>query len=57
VLQARERIPTPYPSIVFTFRLAVESIKEFGKVEIGHLCFQVAKTTFFEGLQWAIQTL
>jgi hypothetical protein len=50
VLQARERIPTPYPSIVFTFRLAVESIKEFGKVEIGHLCFQVAKTTFFEGL-------
>jgi len=32
VLQARERTPTPCPSIVFTFQLIVESIKEFGGV-------------------------
>jgi hypothetical protein len=30
VLRARERAPTPYPSIVFTFILVVESTKEFG---------------------------
>jgi hypothetical protein len=30
VLRARERAPTPYPFIVFTFKLAIESIKEFG---------------------------
>jgi hypothetical protein len=30
VLRAEKRIPTPYPSIVFTFGLTVESIKEFG---------------------------
>jgi hypothetical protein len=30
MLRAREHTPTPYPSIVFTFRLAVESIKELG---------------------------
>jgi hypothetical protein len=29
MLQAKERAPTPYPSIVFTFRLVVESTKEF----------------------------
>jgi hypothetical protein len=29
VLRARERTPTLYPSIVFTFRLVVLSIKEF----------------------------
>jgi len=28
VLQAKERAPIPFPSIVFTFGLAVESIKE-----------------------------
>jgi len=28
VLQARERAPIPSPSIVFTFGLAIESIKE-----------------------------
>jgi hypothetical protein len=28
VLQARERAPTPFPSIVFTFGLAIKSIKE-----------------------------
>jgi hypothetical protein len=32
VLQARERIPTPYPFVIFTFGLIVESIKEFGGV-------------------------
>jgi hypothetical protein len=30
VLRARECTPTPYPFVVFTFGLIVESIKEFG---------------------------
>jgi hypothetical protein len=30
VLRAKERAPTPSPSIVFTFGLAVKSIKELG---------------------------
>jgi hypothetical protein len=30
MLRARERTPTPFPSTVFTFGLAVESIKELG---------------------------
>jgi hypothetical protein len=30
VLRAKERDPTPYPSIVFTFGFTIESIKEFG---------------------------
>ncbi len=30
MLQAKEHTPTFYPSIVFTFGLVVESIKEFG---------------------------
>jgi hypothetical protein len=30
MLQAKERAPTPCPFAVFTFGLAVESIKEFG---------------------------
>ncbi len=34
VLWAKECAPTPYPSIVFTFKLAVESTKEFGGVSI-----------------------
>jgi len=34
VLRARERAPTPSPSVVFTFRLIVESIKEPGGVSI-----------------------
>jgi hypothetical protein len=28
VLRARERTPTPFSSVVFTFGLAIESIKE-----------------------------
>jgi hypothetical protein len=28
VLRAKERAPTPFPSVVFIFRLAIESIKE-----------------------------
>jgi hypothetical protein len=32
MLQAKEHTPTFYPSIVFTFGLVVESIKEFGNV-------------------------
>ncbi len=34
VLQAKERTPIPYPSAIFTFRLIVESIKEFGGVSL-----------------------
>jgi hypothetical protein len=30
VLRVKERAPTPCPSVVFTFKLAVESTKEFG---------------------------
>ncbi len=30
VLRTKECAPTPYPSVVFTFKLAVESTKEFG---------------------------
>jgi hypothetical protein len=30
MLRARERTPTPYPSIVFTFKLTIESIRELG---------------------------
>jgi hypothetical protein len=30
MLQAREHAPTPYFSIIFTFGLVVEFIKEFG---------------------------
>jgi len=30
VLRIREHTPIPYPFVVFTFGLAVESIKEFG---------------------------
>jgi hypothetical protein len=32
VLRARERAPTPSPSVIFTFKLVVESIKESGSV-------------------------
>ncbi len=34
VLRARERVPTPSPSIIFTFGLVVESIKELRGVSI-----------------------
>ncbi len=36
VLRAKERTPTPYPSIVFTFGFIVESIKEFGGASIDY---------------------
>jgi hypothetical protein len=34
VLRVRERTPTPFPSIVFTFGFAIEFIKEFGGVSV-----------------------
>jgi len=34
VLQAREHAPTPYYSVIFTFGLTVESIKELGGASI-----------------------
>jgi hypothetical protein len=34
VLRAKECALTPYPSVVFTFGLAIESIKEFGVHEL-----------------------
>ncbi len=34
VLRAKECTLTPYPSVVFTFGLAIESIKEFGVHEL-----------------------
>jgi hypothetical protein len=30
VVRVKEHASTPYPSVVFTFRLSVESSKEFG---------------------------
>jgi hypothetical protein len=30
MLWAKKHAPTPFPSIVFTFGFAIESIKEFG---------------------------
>jgi len=35
VLRANEHAPTPSPSIVFTFGLVVESIKELGGASLG----------------------
>jgi hypothetical protein len=34
VLRANERAPTPSPSVVFTFGLLIESIKELGGVSL-----------------------
>jgi hypothetical protein len=42
MLRAKEHTPTPSPSVVITFGLVVESIKELGGVSRGaflkHLC-------------------
>ncbi len=35
MLRAREHAPIPYPSAIFTFKLAVESTKEFGGASHG----------------------
>jgi len=50
VLRARECAPTPYPFVIFTFRIIVESTKEFGGAldwvqELGSLNIQ-RKLTF-----------
>jgi len=37
VLQIRKRTPTVFPSIVFTFGLEIESIKEFGGATVNPL--------------------
>ncbi len=34
MLRTKEHAPTPYPFVVFTFRLAIESTKEFGDASI-----------------------
>jgi len=34
VLRAKEHTPTPSPSVVFTFGLAIESIKELGGASV-----------------------
>jgi hypothetical protein len=48
VLRAKERIATPYLSIIFSFGLAVESIKEFGGVSqiVSHFISQNDKVQF-----------
>jgi len=43
VLQVREHTSIPFPSIIFTFRLAIESIKELG---VRHGIFQNANVHF-----------
>jgi hypothetical protein len=35
MLRVRERAPTPFPSIISTFELLIESIKELGGVSLG----------------------
>jgi hypothetical protein len=40
MLRAKERTPTSYPFVVFTFGLAIESIKEFGDASQVHNCQQ-----------------
>ncbi len=37
VLQTKKCDPTPSPSVVFTFRLTIESIKELGGVSLNAL--------------------
>jgi hypothetical protein len=39
VLQAREHASTPYPFVIFTFGLTVESIKEFGGASMAIIVF------------------
>jgi hypothetical protein len=34
IVRAKERAPTPYPSTIFTFRLAIETTKKFGGASI-----------------------
>jgi hypothetical protein len=34
VLRVKEHAPTPSPSVVITFRLAIESIKELGDASL-----------------------
>jgi hypothetical protein len=52
MLQAKEHTPIPYPSVVFTFGLEVESIKEFGGALIGNIfiqtCTSILKYQCFE---------
>jgi len=47
VLRARECTPTPFPFVVFTFGLVVESFKELGvRQSWALICIQVLETTF-----------
>jgi len=48
MLQVREHTSTPFPSIVFTFGFAIESIKEFGSASMVYLaCSLENKKSFF----------
>jgi hypothetical protein len=40
MLQARERAPIPFPSAVFTFGLAIESIEKLGGASVNKLVKQ-----------------
>jgi hypothetical protein len=39
MLRTKELTPTPCPSIIFTFGLAVESIQEFGGASLSHFLY------------------
>jgi hypothetical protein len=55
VLRDKERTPTLYPSIVFTFGLVVESIKEFWGVSLYiFITFAVTSSIDFGVLVYAI---
>jgi hypothetical protein len=49
VLRARECTPTPYPFVVFTFGLVVESIKEFGGASSIPRYNSIVMTSFVKG--------
>jgi hypothetical protein len=47
VLRIRMRALTPYPSVVFTFRFAIESTKEFGGMSIHNAYNSMSQLIFF----------
>jgi len=51
MLRVRECAPTPYPFVVFTFRLVVEPTKEFGSAS---LLVLVKKIMGRDGVTWRL---
>jgi len=47
VLRVKEHIPTPFSSIVFTFKLAFESYEEFGGASLALINFLFFEKAYF----------